>query len=74
MIIDGLKIVRRPAKPNQPTAWQLQAMAAPEAYNPWDYQPRAAGGYWSSGRIGLFSAAACRVSRKVLMRKVLGDQ
>lgn len=36
VIIDGLKIVRRPAKPNQPTAWQLQAMAAPEAYNPWD--------------------------------------
>lgn len=34
LIIDGLKLVRRPRKPNHPSAWQLQAMARPEAVSP----------------------------------------
>jgi hypothetical protein len=31
LIIGGLKLVRRPAKPNRPTAWQLQTVEAPAA-------------------------------------------
>ena len=28
LIVDGLKLVRRPAKPNHPTAWQLVGVDA----------------------------------------------
>jgi len=31
LIIDGLKLVRRPGKPNHPTAWQLRQMGSPTA-------------------------------------------
>ena len=34
LIIDGLKLVRRPAKKNTPTAWQLQTVVQAEAKDP----------------------------------------